>query len=761
MARQIAVGEFTNFIQGLITEASPLAFPENASLDEENFVLKRDGSRQRRLGLDYESGYVTTTTGVSNGKVISGIAPVSVYRWDNVGNDSSLSLGVVQIGFELYLVDLGASTPSASLKNGGGPITLSSVSFERRASYTPIGGELFVATGDRAITQISYDAVTDTASSSEFVPLVRDLWGDDDSAVGTEPDIRPTTDVLEHRYNTFNQGWYRDDVYCKGTGAANPYDHMFATLGEYPSNSDIWWVSRDSQSGGADFDSFDPNRFSYVSGGNTEAPRGHYVINPFLRSSSRSDQSGISTGSSDYDLGGFWAISSFAGRVFYSGVTITDSVHIPTSPKLETAVFFSQVVRDGSHLSKCYQEQDPTAEDGGDLVETDGGVIYIPEASSILGLVPAGSQLFVFAENGVWSIRGSEQGFSATNYQVDRISNVGALSSSSIVDAEGSVFFWASSGVYLLSLDKVTSTYVAKNITERTINTLYLEDIPSTGKLYATGAFDAASRGVRWLYNDEAGYDGNTNLFRFNKELVFDLTTAAWSKYSFPAAASGPFLAAPIVTPDFVSATTTDNVVDGADNVVDGTDNVVITNEVRGRGTTSMKYLTLIAGVSDIGFTISHYRRDDYLDWYTVDSTGTDAAAFLETGYITGGTTEREKMINSLTAHFKRTETGYELDGNGNVTLTNPSGCQARVKWGFTDSSNSGKWSTPFQAYRLRRLYLPEDVNDPFDYGFDIISTRNKIRGQGRSLRVRFESEAGKDLFIHGWALTFSVEKNN
>ena len=51
------------FVQGLITEASPLAHPKNASSDEINFKLNRDGSRDRRLGIDFEDGFVLNSTG--------------------------------------------------------------------------------------------------------------------------------------------------------------------------------------------------------------------------------------------------------------------------------------------------------------------------------------------------------------------------------------------------------------------------------------------------------------------------------------------------------------------------------------------------------------------------------------------------------------------------------------------------------------------------------------------------------------------------
>jgi hypothetical protein len=43
--------------KGLNTEAGELTFPEGASVDELNFQLERDGSRRRRLGLKFESGF--------------------------------------------------------------------------------------------------------------------------------------------------------------------------------------------------------------------------------------------------------------------------------------------------------------------------------------------------------------------------------------------------------------------------------------------------------------------------------------------------------------------------------------------------------------------------------------------------------------------------------------------------------------------------------------------------------------------------------
>ena len=52
MPRASGSKDYISLAQGLITEASPLAFPENSTSDELNFVLNKDGLiRARRKGL--------------------------------------------------------------------------------------------------------------------------------------------------------------------------------------------------------------------------------------------------------------------------------------------------------------------------------------------------------------------------------------------------------------------------------------------------------------------------------------------------------------------------------------------------------------------------------------------------------------------------------------------------------------------------------------------------------------------------------------
>src|SRR4030066_1661211 len=122
MARATSVKQYNTFIKGLITEASPLTYPENASLDEDNFVLKRDGSRERRLGVDYENGYALNPTGLV-ADIIEGTRQ-SFHLWENPGNDASVSVGVVRVADRLWFVDLLTSSPSSNLLNGGNPLII-------------------------------------------------------------------------------------------------------------------------------------------------------------------------------------------------------------------------------------------------------------------------------------------------------------------------------------------------------------------------------------------------------------------------------------------------------------------------------------------------------------------------------------------------------------------------------------------------------------------------------------------------------------
>lgn len=718
--------ERNSFIKGLITEATPLSFPENASLDEINFVLNRDGSRQRRFGMDYEDGYALTNVQYQGADFES--VEISTYTWKNAGGDPENVVGVVQIGRYLYFLDLTQTSPSAATIP---IITLDAAYDNSKLQFQSIKGVL-VCAGDAGdifyITRVSATSFTKT----EVDLKVRDIWGVEESPT-LAVDERPASLSDTHEYNLKNQGWTGSNI----------------TLVSYPSNAEIMQYGKDAS------DNFSKSFLDKQFFGTTQAPRGKFIIDAFERGTSRrvAINNAASTIPDDVESGRCTTLSAYSGRLFYSGVTSSITAGDANSPSYGGTIFFTRIVDNLEKLGQCYQEADPTSEHVSDLLPTDGGSIVIPEATKIYKLVTKDTRLVVLAENGVWEITGPDGVFAADDFSISKISNVGAISPDSVVDAEGLIFYWSDGGIYTLVPNEATGRLQAQNLSESTIQSFYL-NIPSLGKLYCTSTYDPASKKVRWLYNDTDSYNGTTLRYKYNKELVFDLVLQAFYVHSIGELDTDtPFVGGYLPVTSFLYADVTENVVvDGDPVLVDG-EQVVVTIPGRGSSTSQTKYLVFKSN-SPYKFTLGFYKNNSFLDWESDDSTGVDAPAYIVTGYETFAESQRKKYVPYLTIHMDRTETGFTDDGIGNLTPVNPSGCLVQAQWDFADSANSGKWGTAFQAYRLTRSYMPSGAGDTFDYGHTMITTKNRLRGSGKALSLKFSTEAGKNCILYGWAMS-------
>lgn len=76
MSRAETTKLYRTFVKGMITEASPLTYPEDASYDEDNMILYRKGNRSRRLGIDFESGYELLTLDGESAAAPGDVIPV-------------------------------------------------------------------------------------------------------------------------------------------------------------------------------------------------------------------------------------------------------------------------------------------------------------------------------------------------------------------------------------------------------------------------------------------------------------------------------------------------------------------------------------------------------------------------------------------------------------------------------------------------------------------------------------------------------------
>tara|TARA_R110001599_G_scaffold12749_4_gene59407 strand:- start:12724 stop:14979 length:2256 start_codon:yes stop_codon:yes gene_type:complete len=731
-----------SFIKGLVTEANQLTFPEDASIDEANFVLNRDGSRYRRLGLNYESSYAETATGVSASDIAAGRQ--SFHKWESPGGDTTVSLGIVRINNKLWFMNLLTPNPSANLKNGGNPITITGLA-SGKIEVSIINNNCVLVSKDLAKpVLLSYNVAAGTVSQSTITLEIRDQYGVDD---GLFIDTRPTTLSNEHKYNLRNQGWNKNIV----TGdAAYPdalvYHHH--VTGAYPSNSDSWTLGKVANPSDAAFEKYDPDTLLKNSQSNFQTAKGSFIIDAFNRGNSRMTKSDVTSGlPTDQEQGNISTITSYAQRIFYSGIDSSLSNGDSRSPNYSGFVFFSKVIRSNADLGICYQEADPTDPGISDLIDTDGGSIQIPEATRIVKIVASQSSVLVFAENGVWEIYGDTGGFIATSFQASKISTNGVFNPDAVVNINGNFMYWSRAGIYVLKPDTASGRFASESISLSTIQTLYLE-IPELGKNNAKGFYDEKENRIRYLYNDTNAYSETNFINKYNKELVYDLTLKAWYKNEFSELdTQSPYIADYVDIPGYAISITTENVVVASNPViVTSNANVIVNDDIPVNRSSEFSFLT----IRNEKFTLSKFNSTDFLDWKTADGVGKNYLSYIVTGYELFGDIMKQKQIPYVFFYFQQTEDGF-VEASGSFVFSNQSSCKVQAQWDWADSAANGKWGPEFQAYRILRNYTPTGASGVFDSGDSMVVTKNKLRGSGKCLSLYIHSEQGKDMRLLGW----------
>lgn len=757
MVKPVQKAEINSFIRGFISEASPLNFPADASRDEENFELNRDGSRDRRLGLDFEDNYLLRSTGY-NSAAIESVA-TSSYKWFNAGNDSNNEFAVLQFGTTVTIYD----TTKASISRDGliGSVTLVGPADSVRFSYASVDGTLVIAAGTEEIHVIKYNGVNLTYTRERL--LVRDLWGLPGSE-GNDITKRPTVRTDAIIYNLQNQGWGTPRRAININVLRDPIDLFYAHYSKYPANSEIVYSGLQFLGGSDPMELLFPKRYDDALGSNIPAAKGYFIIDALKRGTSRIDAFNnnktifsdltqtISSLPADTTTEGASIIADYAGRIFYAGfggdVVDGDS----KSPILSSYILFSQVIKSQDGFTKCYQEGDPTSRETSDIVDTDGGFLRVSGAKKIYGLVPLSNRLFVIADNGVWSVvGGSDFGFTATNYSVTKLSAYGCNNSQSIVIVNDSIFFWGSEGIFNVSKNQY-GDWIVQNISEATVQTFY-DSLEDSEKRNAIGIYDISDKKIRWMFNQDSNR-ANSNTVR---ELIFDNTVRAFSKVRIYALASNsPEVVGYISTASFLSGEVPTNVVVGGINVESVGEQVVMSEVTRTSGIQAIKYVTLYSTVSgNVGYTFSQYKDTTFRDWKSADGVGVDAKGFILTGQVTANDSAIAKQTPYLVFHFRRTEDGVVSVG-GELIPARQSSCLIRSQWDWANSIVSGKWSPLFQAYRYRRPLYITSLQDEFDNGHETIVTKNKLRGRGRAMSLYLETESDKDCRILGWNLSIT-----
>ena len=96
---------------------------------------------------------------------------------------------------------------------------------------------------------------------------------------------------------------------------------------------------------------------------------------------------------------------------------------------------------------------------------------------------------------------------------------------------------------------------------------------------------------------------------------------------------------------------------------------------------------------------------------------------------------------------------------SASYTVINPSSCLVQAQWEWNVTADAGRWGTEFQAYRYRQPYYVTGSDGTLSYGYSVITTRNKLRGNGRALSLKFRTEPDKDLQLLGWNIELGMNQ--
>lgn len=556
-----------------------------------------------------------------------------------------------------------------------------------------------------------------------------------------------------HIYNLWNQGWGESRMTASGsTELIRPIDDFHEETSTLPANSDnlnsvLYADSQESSNRTAE--RFHPEDLEANPQGSSVAPQGRYIIDALDRGFSRSEafrkdmeEKGEDTRAADTHLsfeettGGCTTVAEYAGRVWYAGFSGDTS---GSTIRMSSKILYSQTEDD--NLTSCYQEADPTSDDDSALVDTDGGWVSIDAIDEVVKLVPTDTALVVFATNGVWAIAGIDGNtFAPTSSMVAKITDKGTLNAENIVQVDADIFFWAEDGLYHLQ-SVGFAEFKLLPMSKATINSLVLE-LDDEDFRGMSGAYDERLDRLVWIID---GGTGQTE----RREMIYHLSFQCFTlnTYYKEVTESGSKEAVSVVkVPQFISTANAINVVEGLDNIVEGADNIVIEGSTRDGKPSRIAYLSLREAEEGTYLFFSDLVDDGFMDWGTID-----APAHIVTGYVTGGDTSRQKQVPSLTVHCNRTETNATLTG-----VENESSCLVQSQWEWTNDAYANKWGPTIQAYRLPRPQI-RGIDEPVAEGIEVVTTRNKLRGRGRTVSLLFSTEESKDCQLLGWSMIASA----
>ena len=428
----------------------------------------------------------------------------------------------------------------------------------------------------------------------------------------------------------------------------------------------------------------------------------------------------------------FKALAFHDGRVFYAGML---------NSEFNDYIMFSQIADTAEKYSKCYQEADPTDENFNALTPADGGYMVIPGMGGVLAMASIRNSLIVLAKSGVWEVSGGQRGvFTADGYSVRKLSASGASSPYGFVALEDNLLYCGPGGIFAIGPNQYTGILEVISASDSTVQTLW-NQVTDAEQQRVQMVYDNALKRVYMMWGP------NGTSIGIDTMLIYDARAQAWFKYTFD-------------TP---------------------TDNVLLTGFALANAddTSDNKKMKFIYEVTTTTVQVADFDQTGFDDW---DGTN-GPLPYLVFGEDNVGDHQSRRQAPVVTVYSKRTETKWTASGGG-YTPDNPSSTLLTGFWDWSDAvqwtttakadqepwdgtaatttpSVSGKISKQQETYRNVRNYVPYGDATSEVTGYPVVVTRNKIRGRGRALRLRFDGATDKDSHILGYTMNYKVPRRH
>jgi len=793
----------------LITEAGELTFPEGASVDELNCDLRRDGTRRRRLGIAYESNNTLSAF------TLSDTEPVSVGEWINVAGNADLEFLVFQKGATLYFYNKGDLPYSSQVE--ANTVDLSSYeqsgstgAENAKCQFTTIKGNLVVSSSQINTIAIEYDSVTGTFSVTQISFETRDFeWQGDTSAYYTN-NSSPSQD---RKYDAQNTGWNTGngaptDLTKRLT---HPWYSGKDSSGSYSSTEweKIYGGTTLTGNGHYVLDFFTKNRA--VASGLTGLTKPTDPESSRFRCVESFSGRVFYAGLSSAENAGTILFSKLVDTIDDLGTC--HQQNDPTSEYLSDLLDTDGgeiKIPDAVKIQRLYAYQTSLfvfAENGIWQISGVDGVFkasaYSINRVSRIGIL--NPQSFVSAEGipfwwsrfGIHTLstdpvsgQGTEQNLTIPTIQSfwDKIDSDSKLKVTGTYDSINKRIYWAYPDEdetveaklnNFLILDVPLQAFYPWKVSDQTSNTDCVVGLAFYSGYGAkeleldvttNSGVDDVVKGANFISSYYMQVTSGLSVMdlKLNLEVthsievgdyitfqdVVGLTFSSYgANFDFDTLNSGTWevtsKTSDSVTIQVVSTTfptTTGNVsspnLSGLINSSPFDD--VVSTQISTFTTGDPAIVLICRNGSDNKITMGGFTSTSFLDW-----ADTNYTSFAETGYDFMGDAVTKKNAPYLISYCRLTEEGFTGSDSDGYEAIRPSGLKVSAAWDFKDT-----FGTSQQVYRHKYPVVvnPSDLTD-FAYPEDMITSRVKIRGHGRSMRLKYESEQGKDFILVGWGM--------